>query len=82
MCSLCMSLILNGVFTSQLASTFSKRMYYDDIDTLEQLEESGKNFALTRLLITIDMAGFTFQYSNSHIDLINSPSVPRLADPD
>ncbi|XP_076234963.1 uncharacterized protein LOC143179552 [Calliopsis andreniformis] len=41
MCSLCLSLILNGVFTSQLASTFSKRMYYDDIDTLEQLEESG-----------------------------------------
>lgn len=42
MCSLCLSLILNGVFTSQLASSFSKRMYYDDIDTLEQLEESGE----------------------------------------
>ncbi|XP_054009266.1 uncharacterized protein LOC128892752 [Hylaeus anthracinus] len=41
MCSLWLSLILNGVFTSQLASTFSKRLYYDDIDTLEELEETG-----------------------------------------
>ncbi|XP_076166268.1 uncharacterized protein LOC143146143 [Ptiloglossa arizonensis] len=41
MCSLWLSLILNGVFTSQLASTFSKRLYYNDIDTLEELEESG-----------------------------------------
>ncbi|XP_017790662.1 PREDICTED: uncharacterized protein LOC108572854 [Habropoda laboriosa] len=41
MCSLFLSLILNGVLTSQLASTFSKRMYYKDIDTLEELEESG-----------------------------------------
>nr|XP_031825522.1 uncharacterized protein LOC116423910 [Nomia melanderi]XP_031825523.1 uncharacterized protein LOC116423910 [Nomia melanderi] len=41
MCSLWLSLILNGVFTSQLAASFSKRHYYDDIDTLEQLEKSG-----------------------------------------
>ncbi|CAK9822527.1 hypothetical protein ANTRET_LOCUS1048 [Anthophora retusa] len=41
MCSLFLSLILNGLLTSQLASTFSKRMYYKDIDTLEELEESG-----------------------------------------
>ncbi|KAK9304063.1 hypothetical protein QLX08_004441 [Tetragonisca angustula] len=41
MCSLLLSLILNGIITSQLASSFSKRMYYEDIDSLEQLEESG-----------------------------------------
>ncbi|XP_043255164.1 uncharacterized protein LOC122398960 [Colletes gigas] len=41
MCSLWLSLILNGVFTSQLASSFSKRLYYNDIDTLEELEKSG-----------------------------------------
>ncbi|XP_076284412.1 uncharacterized protein LOC143210952 [Lasioglossum baleicum] len=40
-CSLWLSLILNGVFTSQLAASFSRLHYYDDIDTLEQLEESG-----------------------------------------
>ncbi|KZC06508.1 hypothetical protein WN55_10419 [Dufourea novaeangliae] len=41
MCSLWLGLILNGLFTSQLASILSKRMYYDDIDTLKELEESG-----------------------------------------
>ncbi|XP_017758709.1 PREDICTED: uncharacterized protein LOC108549732 [Eufriesea mexicana] len=41
MCSLLLSLILNGIITSQLASSFSKRMHYEDIDTLEKLEESG-----------------------------------------
>ncbi|XP_026669060.1 uncharacterized protein LOC108624594 isoform X2 [Ceratina calcarata] len=41
MCSLFLSLILNGIVTSQLASTFSKRLHYKDIDTLEELEESG-----------------------------------------
>ncbi|XP_076656655.1 uncharacterized protein LOC143361274 [Halictus rubicundus] len=40
-CSLWLGLILNGVFTSQLAASFSRLHYYDDIDTLEQLEESG-----------------------------------------
>ncbi|PBC31699.1 hypothetical protein APICC_07500 [Apis cerana cerana] len=40
-CSLLLSLILNGIITSQLASSFSKRMYYEDINTLEQLEKSG-----------------------------------------
>lgn len=46
MCSLFLSLILNGLFASQLASCFSKRMYYEDIDTLEELEESGNIFRL------------------------------------
>lgn len=41
MCSLFLSLILNGIITSQLASSFSKRIYYEDINTLEQLKESG-----------------------------------------
>lgn len=41
MCSLFLSLILNGLITSQLASSFSKRMYYENINTLEQLKESG-----------------------------------------
>ncbi|XP_033324057.2 uncharacterized protein LOC117219213 [Megalopta genalis] len=41
MCSLWLSLILNGVFASQLAASFSRLHYYDDIDTLEQLEQSG-----------------------------------------
>ncbi|XP_034192943.2 uncharacterized protein LOC117610089 [Osmia lignaria lignaria] len=41
MCSMLMSIILNGVFTSQLAFTMSKQMYYKEIDTLEELEKSG-----------------------------------------
>ncbi|XP_076392710.1 uncharacterized protein LOC143265303 [Megachile rotundata] len=41
MCCMLMSIILNGVFTSQLASFLSKRIYYEDIDTLEQLDRSG-----------------------------------------
>ncbi|CAL7949915.1 unnamed protein product [Xylocopa violacea] len=41
MSSLFLSLILNGVVTSQLASTLSKRLFYQDIDTLEELEKSG-----------------------------------------
>lgn len=49
LCSLLLSLILNGIITSQLASSFSKRMYYEDINTLEQLEKSGSYFT-SRLL--------------------------------
>lgn len=45
-CSLLLSLILNGIITSQLASSFSKRMYYEDINTLEQLEKSGLYFSI------------------------------------
>lgn len=53
MCSLLLSLILNGVITSQLASSFSKRMYYEDIDTLEQLEESGNFSRLGSFIVTL-----------------------------
>lgn len=51
-CSLLLSLILNGIITSQLASSFSKRMYYEDINTLEQLEKSGSYFS-SRLFLFI-----------------------------
>ncbi|XP_071868721.1 uncharacterized protein [Bombus fervidus] len=69
MCSLFLSLILNGIITSQLASSFSKRMYYEDINTLEQLKESG----LTILTDTRDILG-------DALTDITSPLINQLND--
>ncbi|KAG7203010.1 hypothetical protein KM043_010138 [Ampulex compressa] len=40
-CSLAMSLILNGIFSSKLTSNFSKLSYLDDLQTLEDVDRTG-----------------------------------------
>ncbi|XP_033177899.1 uncharacterized protein LOC112213251 isoform X1 [Bombus impatiens] len=81
MCSLFLSLILNGLITSQLASSFSKRMYYENINTLEQLKESGLTILTdTRDILDdalTDIASPIIKELNDRLEYANKSEVYR-----